>query len=266
MIERRIMIVPIGLEKERIIEGFRKYPVNVVYFLHNLKYNEINEHKVEKQSKSISGVHNYSEKFYNKINQEYNWEFLERHDESIKLNSFTASISKLIEIYEQETKKSNFTHIYLNTSTASKVFAIAAYIFACYHQGKCTPFYLDTDKYILLNHLDEDPSINELKEHFLKSGLTSGPYNVQELPLIPIQKLNEYEINLAVKLIKKKSYISMKSFFTENKMEYTPSSRIKAKRAFEKFQNLKLVILEKQGREISIDVSPNLKNILSFQT
>jgi hypothetical protein len=266
MIERRIMIVPIGLEKDRIIEGFLKYPVNVIYFLHNSKRDDKLEILLSKHPQSTAGVYNYSELFFNKIKEEFKRDFMEYHDNNIRLNSFSESISILNQIFDWETKKENFTHIYINISTASKIFAIAAYIFSCYHQEKCTPFYLDTDTYVILNHLDTDSSIQELRDNFLDCGLTSGPYCVQELPLIPIQKFNKFELKIALLLIKQEFYISMKRFIMETKMEYTPSNRIKVKRVLEKFDKLKLVILEKQGREKSIKISPNLKNITRFQT
>ena len=97
MIERRIMIVPIGLEKERIIEGFHKYPVNVIYFLHNSKKDVRDESLPSEHPNSIAGIYNYSEIFFNSIKKEFYRDFMESHDFNIKLNSFNESIILLRE-------------------------------------------------------------------------------------------------------------------------------------------------------------------------
>ena len=61
--ERRIMIVPVGLERERIVDGCTAYAVNVVYLINN----PIPTNKVQK----IPAVYKYSLDFSESVKEEF---------------------------------------------------------------------------------------------------------------------------------------------------------------------------------------------------
>ena len=245
------MIVPIGLEKDRVIEGAKQYPINSIYLLHNPI------HKFEELDK---GVVYYSELFANQAKNEIKETLIEVHEDIAQLNNFSSSIQVLNKIYNLEKEIKNLNHIYINISTASKAFALAAYVFASMHSRITTIFYLSTLNYILLDHLRKNSEISELKDQFIKKGLTVGPYSVEEIPVFKLENFTDEEIVVLKALGKRKKIESLKILIEQIlKIEYTPAIRIKIKRILENFEQKNLIHFQKEKRELVIYVDDKLR-------
>lgn len=254
--ERRIMIVPIGLEKHRVLSGCQIYPVNVVYLIINPK--------IHLKSKRNVGVFYYSDKFATSVLEKINLSFREINEIEAELNSFSSSIQSLKTIFEKEIKNSaKLSKIYINISTASKAFAIAAYIFACQHPELCVVFYMKTQNYILLDFLDE-PLTGKMKQSFLENGLTKGPYEVDEIPLQRIHHYTEEERILILKLNEKQQFDSIKTLMRFLNYKSDAAHRIRLKRMLEKFETNGLVSLKRLGKKVKVFVSEQLNSLASF--
>ncbi len=251
MIERRVMIVPIGLEKDRVIEGAKQYPINAIYLLHNPIQN------LEEQDK---GVVFYSELFASQAKSEIKETLIEVHEDIAQLNNFSSSIQVLNKIFHFEKDTKNFNHIYINISTASKAFALAAYVFASMHSRITTIFYLSTLNYILLDHLQKNSDISELKDQFIKKGLTVGPYSVEEIPVFKLENFTDEEIFVLKAVGKRKKIESLKILIQQIlKFEYSPAIRIKIKRILENFEEKGLIHFQKERRELVIIIDDKLR-------
>ncbi len=107
------------------------------------------------------------------------------------LNSFYECYDILDKIYKEEITTNKLKHIFINVSTASKAFALSAYVFALIHFNMVTVFYMKASKYLILEYLEKDVSTKELETEFLKNGLTKGPYKIEEIPTFPILEFSE---------------------------------------------------------------------------
>ena len=272
--ERRIMIIPVGLEKQRITEGCKPYAANIVYLINNpgnLKNNNI--------EKALPSVYKYSLRFSEIISEEFEKSYVSIKSESTNLNSFFDCISKLNEIYEKEIKTKRLKHIYINVSTSSKAFALAAYVFALFHYNLTTIFYLKTSEYILLNYLEKEVPIKKLQEEFLNFGLTKGPYVIDEIPLFPIISFNSFEQDLIKILSARDEFdtindlieIIFKNFELENEKKLNKDIksekyrlRMQIRRSLESFKEKGLIELQREGRNLKIKINPTLKNLIKL--
>lgn len=258
--ERRSMIVPIGLEKKRVIFGCKLYPINVVYLLHN----PIKVQSDSTQSNALPGVIKYSEDFAKGFKKEIKDDFTEILDEEAELNSFSSSIRTLNKIYSNELEKPNFSHIYINISTASKAFAIAAYVFGCNNSENVTLFYLKTKQYILLDYLEKDSSIVELRKKFLECGLTDGPYESIVIPLIRTVKYTENELKLMKTLAKKPKFNSLKELIEKSDFVNTPADRIRVRRILYSFEEEGLVKIKSVMRNSEISITKKFLGLIDI--
>jgi len=252
--ERRVMIVPVGLERERIVKGCTAYAVNVVYL--------INNPKLTKEDKDIPAVYKYSLDFSTSIAEEFRKTYRIIITKETKLNSFYECITLLNEIYKDEEQTGKLKEIFVNISTASKAFALGAYIFALFHSDITTIFYLETDKYILLNHLqDEEGSIQELKNDFKQFGLTRGPYYVDEIPLLPVLDFSSIEKDFIKILAKKEKFDSIDNFRKCLPKNLKEINRVKIRRVLLNLEKKNLIHVRKLGRYQEIYVSKLLKKL-----
>ena len=174
--EKKIMVVPVGLEKSRVLYGSRLYAVNFVYLLHNPIEENINEKK-----NLQSGILRYSQKFAQDAQKNMHDKFVQINPMAADLGHFDSCIGCLKDIFTKELNADDACQFYLNISTASKAFAIAAYLVACLYPNNSKVFYLRSKNYIFLDYLDDDNAkMEELRERFLSEGLTTEPYEVEE--------------------------------------------------------------------------------------
>ncbi len=253
--ERSVMIVPIGLEKHRVLKGCQIYPVNVVYLL----VNPSSTFKKEKSKKSEEpGVYTHSKKFATKVFDKIKHSFREVIKIEAELNSFSSSMHSLKQIFSKENKKhTTLSRIYINISTASKAFAIAGYVFACQHPDICTVFYMGTKNYILLDYLEDSQNTN-LYEAFIENGLTKGPYKVNEMPLLRVEHYSEEERNLIHYLSQKDQFDSIKMLMKHIHYKNDAAHRIRLKRHLEKLKSDGLIKLKREGKEVNIIIKEKL--------
>ncbi len=256
--ERRVMIVPVGLEKARIMEGCTTYAVNVIYLIRSRFSGDI--HRDQK----IPGVSRYSLQFAKEVKENLEKSPYIIKEEQAELNSVEDSIQTLNKIYENEQRTGLLKKILINVSTASKAFAIAAYIFGLYHPKKTKIFYAKTQRYILLDHLEDDAN-KKLKIEFEKYGLTQGTYDIEEIPLVPVRGYNTQEKELLKYLADKEEFKSitdiLNGFYGETAGE---KDRIKLTRLLNSFERQKLIRQGKTGTRKTLKVLPRLKLLMKF--
>ncbi len=252
------MIVPVGLEKERVSYGCKIYPVNVVYLLCN-----------PKPSAPDTGLFEYTNHFAKEVKKDIKNSFRETLVEDVKLNSYIESLKVLNFIFEKEFRsKSRLNKIYINVSTASKNFALAAYTFACQHPDLCKIFYLKTNRYILLEYiqkyLDDPEGLKRLKKKFLDKGLTEGDENgnyiVEEIPLIRTIQFKEEEISILKVLVnvEEREIGSIKGLMKLLGFKPDAAVRINLKRILNKFEREHLIEQIQHGKQVKIKLKDQL--------
>ena len=215
--ERRIQICPVGFEYERVIEGVNKFPSNVIYLLKSYK-------RLEDSTQSTKKMVEIAESFVNSLKQ---------HFESTKICSpvvVKTNITKLEDmirelciIIKKELEK-DVSQIFINNSTANKLFASAAMYVASFYPDKIKIFYLSASDYIINDLIYEDiTSISEFIAKFNKKGMTykknENSYKIVQVPSYPI------DLNL-LKEKKKKILISIRKLSETSKNEWVSLMRI----------------------------------------
>jgi len=215
--ERRIQICPVGFEYERVIEGVNKFPSNVIYLLKSYK-------RLEDSTQSTKKMVEIAESFVNS---------LQNHFESTKICSpivVKTNITKLEDmirelciIIKKELEK-DVSQIFINNSTANKLFASAAMYVASFYPEKIKIFYLSASDYIINDLIYEDiTSVSEFIAKFNKKGMTykknENSYKIVQVPSYPI------DLNL-LKEKKKKILKSIRKLSETSKNEWVSLMRI----------------------------------------
>jgi len=273
--ERRLMIVPVGLEVARIIEGFTPYAINILYLITNPENNsEGKTTDKNDEKKKLSPVQKYTLKFAKMIKRKFEDSYLIVEFKYAALNSFYECYNILDEIYKEEIVTNKLKHIFINVSTASKAFALSAYVFALIHFNIVTVFYMKASKYLILEYLEKDVSTKELETEFLKNGLTKGPYIIEEIPTFPILEFSQDEKTLIKILAIQDQFNTIKEiireFVTETdqsvewddlKKEEKNRYRTKVKRLLDNLQRKRHIEYEKKANKINVKVNDSLKYI-----
>ncbi|UYP46501.1 hypothetical protein NEF87_002786 [Candidatus Lokiarchaeum ossiferum] len=240
--ERNILIVPIGLEIDRVIAGCKLYPINVIYLLHNPLVDS-----------TKFAVERYSSYFAKEVKNRIGSSFNKIEEEITNLGSFHDSLTCLNRIMKLEEKIERLGHIYINISTASKTFAMAAYLFASRKPELFTLFYLQSNKYILLEHFNkENSSLDKLEEEFRKSGLTQGDFEVEEIPILKTEWFNKEEAEILRIFDGNRSFDSLLELIANLKQENNPKNRMKIRRILNKFEDLGIIQMKKRGKNLII--------------
>jgi len=252
--ERRVMIVPVGLEKDRIVNGCTAYAINIVYLLNN----DFDKYEKKKPPIILQYTLNYSKA----VSEIFKNTQRIMKTKKTRLNSFIDCITVLNEIYTEENKSNKLKEIFINISTATKAFSLAAYIFALFHPRLVTVFYMKTTNYILLEYLeDESLDINDLREEFRKTGLTKGPYDIDEIPLLPIINFTETE-KIFIQILSKKSvFKSIDEFMSLLPEEYKNINRVQIRRILGLLEEKELIYFKKKGRYQQINVDEKVKKL-----
>lgn len=252
--ERRVMIVPVGLERARIIEGYTAYAINVVYLVDN----EI----IKNKNNEVAAVYNYAKNFSQKIMDEFKESHITVLSIESKLNSFMDCIYVLNKIYKLEDKTGKLKQFFINISTATKAFALAAYIFGLFHRNITTIFYMGTSEYILLNFLEKnDLTLADLRGEFLENGLTRGPYSIEEIPLLPIINFSDDEKIMIGVLSKQEKFKSIDHFINMLPKSLQLTNRVRIRRILSSLEEKGLVKVEKKGRYQIIIASQILRQL-----
>ena len=182
--ERRVQICPVGFEYERVIEGVNKYPSNVIYLLKSYK-------RLDNANQSTKKMIKIAETFVNSLKE---------HFESTKICSpvivktnitkLEDMIKELCKIIKEELEK-DVSQIFINISTANKLFVSAAMYVGSFFPEKIKLFYLSASDYIINDLIyDEIKSIPEFIAKFNEKGMTykrnENSYEIVKVPTYPI--------------------------------------------------------------------------------
>ncbi|MGQ4876466.1 MAG: DUF6293 family protein, partial [Promethearchaeia archaeon] len=155
--DRIVMVSPVGLEKDRILAGFKRFGANILYLIQSEKKEGSEKRLADTVRKFASDLRNSLKKMMEEI-------IIEETD----ITDLESCLRTLKEIIKKEIKK-NVRTIYINTSTSSKIFAIASIYIAGLYPNLIIPFYVKTSNYLIqefIEILNED-KLTENKEKLI---------------------------------------------------------------------------------------------------
>ncbi len=168
-----ILIAPVGLEFDRVIESVQFVAVTKIYLLRDTesKNNQKEPELLEFTNKFFNKIHDRWKSFYKKklITVEIDFTNLDRIIETIST------------IIIEELSIDKACRIYVNISTTTKLFGVILCNIASFYPRNIIPFYLSTSNYLLPKIISQKCDIKEFEEH----GLTKGPYKMVEIPVLP---------------------------------------------------------------------------------
>ena len=201
--ERKVMIIPIGLELDRAIFGISKYNPDIIYVIYSRKEEENLIDKVDAESER------FMELFVEKIRGLWKYEVLKT--DVTKLSKCT---DLLQDIFTKELSESENCVFYINISTSSKIFSFSSFYLAGKYSENVLLFYVKPIEYLMVEFITiiEDlisilrnsknidlaylTETENIIERYKNHGWTSGPFRLIEIPYYKLSKYPEYEINL----------------------------------------------------------------------
>ncbi len=255
--ERRVLISPVGLEYERVLYGLTIFPSRVLYLIQSDEPTnpDPRSHQLYEATKNFANlIGSNAAKLMFEVKVVY---------KGIQLNAIETCIKSLKKIVIQELKTLPGTEIYINVSTATKNFALAAYLIAAYFQQRIPIklFYLRANNYTILD-LFTAKDILELKKAYLEKGTTSGPYDLEEIPVIPFLSIPTNMQHALHAFGGKKKFPKLTEFllsidpnFANFSLRDQKSTRMKYNYVLQQLENLGLVITHRTGRNIEISIT-----------
>lgn len=201
--ERKVMIIPIGLELDRAIFGISKYNPDIIYVIYSRKEEENLIDKVDAESER------FKELFVEKIRGLWKYEVLDTD-----VTNLSKCTDLLLEIFTKELQESEHCVFYINISTSSKIFSFSSFYLAGKYSENVLLFYVKPAEYLMVeftnrfqdiisklrNNEDVDSvyltEIEQMIDSYTYHGWTSGPFRLIEIPYYKLSKYPEYEINL----------------------------------------------------------------------
>ena len=201
--ERRVMIIPIGLELERAIVGISEYSPDMVYVIYSKKDGENVEDKIGAESERFKEI------FINKIRGL--WKCKEF---GIDVTNLSKCTNLLKDIILGELEESKNTFFYINISTSSKIFSFSSFYLAGKYLERILLFYVKPTHYLMVDFVDIFQEIvsllknrdkiekekidqaDEIIKRYKNHGWTDGPFEVIEIPYYKLSKYPKYEINV----------------------------------------------------------------------
>lgn len=223
--ERRIIIIPIGLELERAIIGLSEYKPDMVYVIYSNKGEENIEDKICEESERFKEI------FIDKIRGLWKYK-----DISVDVTNLSKCTNLLKEIIKKEFKINQNTSFYINISSSSKIFSFASFYLAGKYNETISLFYIKPSNYLIVDFVEifqqiieslnkgENPQLNKIKQaeeliqRYKKQGWTSGPFEIIEIPYYKITKYSEYQINI-LNIMKQNKKNFPEGFTIENILE-----------------------------------------------
>ena len=195
-----LMIAPVGLEKDRVIFGLNRYPVNRVVLLRS----KVREYSEEEKLKNINynRIIDLTNRQVTRVKQAIKG-ILHIEEDDINLRSFAAIIKKLNQIVSEikQNPELHLERVYINTSTSNKLFAMAAYLFGCYHHELVELFYINANDYIFTRlYMDKNYTKENALADFEEHGETTGDYILQKVPTFPLPSLENFEQEILSKI------------------------------------------------------------------
>ncbi len=168
-----ILIVPVGLESDRVIESVQFVPITKIYILQDTD-------SEDNQKEPL--LLKYTDKFFKKILDR--WKLFYKKKLEPMETDFTNQdriIDTISTIVLKEIKKNKACKIYINISTSTKLFGVIICNISSFFPRNIIPFYLSTSNYLLPHIIEQKCTIEEFEEH----GLTKGPYSMVQIPVLP---------------------------------------------------------------------------------
>jgi len=255
----KILIVPVGLELDRIVLSPQFVSVNEIYLITDKPGLKNDESDTTGKSKSLT---DFTNQFCQDVKNIWAPIYQEKiHTKEIDITDQNEIIDVLSAIINDETEKSIATTFYINVSTSTKLFGIIACHVASFLPGRIIPFYLSTSHYIITELVNED-KIDERKQKisdFKKHGLTTGPYTLIEIPVLPIMKPKEIGITILEALMNqdtKGSPVNLEEILSLMKVSRENENyRIKTSFWAKKLRDLNFITMIKQGRDYRIQIT-----------
>lgn len=201
--ERKVMIIPIGLELDRAIFGISKYNPDIIYVIYSKKEEENLVDKVDAESER------FMELFVEKIRGLWKYEVLKTD-----VTNLSKCTDLLMEIFTKELQESEDCVFYINISTSSKIFSFSSFYLAGKYSENVLLFYVKPAEYLMVEFITvfqeliqnlrtkeaidwEQLNIAEnMIQKYISHGWTSDPFKLIEIPYYKLTKYSEYEIKL----------------------------------------------------------------------
>jgi CRISPR-associated protein Csa3 len=243
--EKTVHVVPMGLEKDRVIEGLRRYPTNHAIFIHGKTKHLKVEQLARRNTKDIQKL----------IKSTIRVDILE-----LDLYDFESAFVELKSLFDD--LKSQGYRIYVNISTGTRIVSAAALLAA--FMTNAVPYYVIPKEYNLPKG---------------KNVLSTGTKGVVQLPSLGINTPTKKELVILDALLEKGSTVDRqnalmdalpKSFFGDKKDDEDQSSfkarnRAKANRVLQQLAQKGFVVMEKKGRNVSVNLTESGKILVLLE-
>ncbi len=251
--ERIVMISPVGLEKDRVLAGFKKFGVTNLYLIRSVK-------KIGSEKRLADTVRTFAEELENYFEKIMDDLYLK----DVNITDFQDCLKLLKKIVKEEILKS-IVKIYINISTSSKVFAIAAIYIAGLYPELIVPFYVRTSNYLFQDIIDilndkenlknSEKTIKKLldkKQEFEDKGWTKGEFEINLIPALPLKKFTEFQKTIFIELLEKQNECKLKDIIASLKRDNikVSSFRTKLSYALRDLINYGLLNKKKKGNEV----------------
>jgi len=218
--DKIVMISPVGLEKDRVLAGLKYFGITTIYLIQSKEKKGV-EKRLSDTVRSFSvELKDYLLKITASINI--------KEADITNLQDCLRILSEII----KEEKKNQANKIYINISTSSKIFAVAAVYIAGLDPFFIIPFYVKTSNYLIQDFIEilesQDKFKNqqelfnkliEIKSKFEKSGWTTGEYDVNLIPALPFKNFSNFQKEIFQEISKHQNQCLMKDLIKNLKNE-----------------------------------------------
>ena len=212
--ERRVIVIPIGLELDRALVGLSEYKPDMVYIIYSRKDGENVENEIDIESEKFKEI------FVKKIRGLWKYEI-----HGVDVTNLSKCTKILKEIILKESEINQETLFFINISSSSKIFSFASFYLAGRYNEQVSLFYVKPTQYLMVNFVKTFQNIisslknkkpiddlelyesEKLLNDYKKHGWTKEPFEIIEIPFYKISKYSNYEIKIL-------------SVMRENRQEY----------------------------------------------
>lgn len=234
-----VHIIPMGLELDRVIEGFKRYPTNRAIFIQGkaryLKVEQIARRNAREVKKLISST-------------------IKVENIELNLYDFESAFVELKNLFDELNDEGY--QIYVNISTGTRIISTAA-LLACY-LCNAIPYYVIPREYSLPKG---------------KYVLSKGVKDVVQLPILGINTPTKKELVILSSLLDKEGSVNAqkelieavpKSFFGDRKegedlSSYKARKKAKINRVIAQLAEKGFVTLKKRGRNVEVTLTDSGK-------
>lgn len=255
---RTVMVSPIGLEKERILAGFKKFGTTIVYLVQS-------EEKSGEEKRLAKTVRSFAAELM---------KLLEKTKEKVNLvdvniTDLKECIKVLKNIVKTEIKESS-REMYINISTSSKIFTIAAIYLAGFYPHFIKLFYVRTTNYLIQDFIEilddegsfKDPqkcinNLRKLKKDYEENGWTKGKFEVKLVPALHFKKFTQFQLDIFRELIESNNSIKLKKLIALLKGAELKERSFRSKLAYalKDLIEYDLILKEKERNEITLNLT-----------